>query len=157
MRRLLKLGGYCNLVISLLHIVGLFWAKEFFRVTGVAEPMNQLSLLHSSLPYLLTGLVAIVFAIFGIYAVIEEGGVIKLPFQKNMIYGIAIIYFIRGFGEWIAHAVLHSVNASETLYSSVAIAIGAMYGLGGWYLFNNKNDSSKERNSEVISDATLEI
>lgn len=40
MRSLLKLGGYCNLVISLLHIMGLFWAKEFFRVTGVAEPMN---------------------------------------------------------------------------------------------------------------------
>ncbi|GLI04926.1 hypothetical protein YDYSG_09560 [Paenibacillus tyrfis] len=145
MRALLKLGGYCNLVISILHIVGLFWAKEFFRVTGVAEPMNQLSALHYSLPYLLTVLVAIVFALFGIYAVYEEGGFIKLPFRKNVIYGIAISYFIRGFGEWIVHAILGSVNSYETLYSSIAIAIGAMYGLGGWYLFK-KNKTIRQTN-----------
>ncbi|NEW07391.1 hypothetical protein GK047_15410 [Paenibacillus sp. SYP-B3998] len=135
MRSLLKLGGYCNLVISLLHIAGLFWAKEMFRVTGVSEPMGQLSALHSSLPYLLTAFVAIIFALFGIYAIYAEDERIKLPFKQNVIYGIAIIYFLRGFGEWIAHAALHSVNATETLYSSIAIAIGAMYGLGGWYLF----------------------
>ena len=62
---MLKLGGYINIVIAIGHIVGLFWANKMFEVTGIGKEMTELAQTHSSLPYLLTILVAIAFFIFG--------------------------------------------------------------------------------------------
>jgi hypothetical protein len=64
---MLKLGGYINIIIAVAHIVGLFWADKMFEVTGIGKEMTELAQTNSSLPYLLTIFVAIVFFIFGLY------------------------------------------------------------------------------------------
>ena len=63
---MLKLGGYINILIAVAHIVGLFWADKMFEVTGIANEMTELAQTHSSLPYLLTIFIAVVFFIFGL-------------------------------------------------------------------------------------------
>jgi len=136
---MLKLGGYINILIAIGHIVGLFWADEMFEVTGIGKEMTELAQTHTSLPYLLTIFVAIVFFIFGLYGLSSGNIFRKLPFQKTVIFSIAGIYLLRGFGELLADSILYTNSPTETIYSIFAIIIGLLFLFGGLKKWNFKN------------------
>ena len=139
---MLKFGGYINILIAIGHIVGLFWADKMFEVTGIGKEMAELSQTHSSLPYLLTIFVAIVFFIFGLYGLSADDKFKKLPFIKPVIFLIAVIYLFRGISELIFD--IQKQQASpflETLYSLIAMTIGLLFLIGGlkkWKLTTRK-------------------
>ena len=62
---MLKLGEYINILITIGHIVGLFWADKMFEVTGIGKEMTELAQTHSSLPFFLTIFVVIFFLFSG--------------------------------------------------------------------------------------------
>ena len=128
---MLKLGGYINIVIAIGHIVGLFWANKMFEVTGISKEMTELSQAHSSLPYLLTIFVAIVFFIFGLYGLSADNRFRKLPFLKPVIFLIASIYLLRGLGELIGDKIQGTNSTTETIYSIFALTIGLLFLIGG--------------------------
>jgi hypothetical protein len=129
---MLKLGGYINILIAIGHILGLLWAYKMFEVTGIGKEMKELSQIHSSLPYLLTIFVAIVFFIFGLYGLSADNKFKPLPFLKLGIFSIAGIYLFRGIGELIFD--LEKQQASQFLevtYSMIAVFIGLLFLIGG--------------------------
>lgn len=128
---MLKLGGYINILIAIGHIVGLIWADKMFEVTGIGTEMTELAQTHSSLPYLLTILAAIVFFIFGLYGLSADGKFRKLPFLKLVIFSIAGIYLLRGFGELIVDNIQGTSSINETVYSLIALSIGLLFLIGG--------------------------
>lgn len=129
---MLKLGGYINILIAFAHIVGLFWAEQMFEVTGVGKEMNELTDIHTSLPYLLTFFVSIMFFVFGLYGLSAAEKIRKLPFLKFGIFAIAGIYIFRGLGELVFDFYKRDANQfTETVYSLIAIAIGLLFLIGG--------------------------
>jgi len=138
--KLLLIGGYANVIISLLHVIGLFWAEEMFALTGVSKDMHDLAALHSSLPYLLTLLVAAIFMLFGLYA-FSAVGRCKLPFTKPAIYGISGIYLLRGFGAIILD-ISNTFSVTKTVFSIIAILIGILYLFGGRKAFHRNETSA---------------
>ena len=139
--KLLLLGGYANVIISLLHVIGLFWAEEMFALTGVSKDMHDLAALHSSLPYILTLLVAAIFLLFGLYA-FSAVGRCKLPFTKPAIHGISGIYLLRGFGAIILEGISNTFSVNETVFSIIAILIGLLYLFGGRKAFHRNETST---------------
>jgi hypothetical protein len=129
---MLKLGGYINILLAIGHIVGLLWADNMFEVTGIGKEMTELAQIHSSLPYLLTIFVAIVFFIFGLYGLSADNAFRKLPFLKLMIFMIAGIYLLRGIGELIFDLEKqHASQFLEVTYSLIAVFIGLLFLIGG--------------------------
>lgn len=128
---MLKLGGYVNILIAIAHIVGLFWAEQMFEVTGIGNEMNELKETHSSLPYLLTIFVSIMFLVFGLYGLSADEKIKKLPFLKFGIFAIAGIYIFRGLGEIIIDISQQTLPITETIYSSIALTIGFLFLIGG--------------------------
>ena len=128
---MLKLGGYINLVIALGHIVGLIWADKMFEVTGIREEMIEHAQIHSSLPYVLTIFVAVVFFIFGLYGLSADNKFRRLPFVKPVIFLIAGIYLLRGFCGLIANKIQEINTISQTMYSLIAVTIGLLFLFGG--------------------------
>jgi hypothetical protein len=129
---MLKLGGYINIIIAIAHIVGLFWADKMFEVTGIGKEMTVLAQTHSSLPYLLTIFVAIVFFIFGLYGLSADNKFRPLPLSKPVIFVIAGIYLLRGIGELIFDLEKQQANQFlEITYSLIAVFIGLLFLLGG--------------------------
>ena len=140
-RRMLKLGGYINILIAVGHVVGLIWADKMFEATGVGEKMIEHAQIHSSLPYVLTISVAVAFFIFGLYGLSADNKFRKLPFLKPVIFLIAGIYLLRGFGGLIASGIQGIYSISQTIYSVVAVAIGLLFLIGGirkWKFIDNK-------------------
>lgn len=129
---MLKLGGYINIVIAIGHLIGLFWADKMFEVTGIGKEMSELAQSHSSLPYLITIFVAIVFFLFGLYGLSADNKFRKLPFLKPVIFTIAAIYLLRGVGELILSLNKQPLNQSlEVTYSLFAVFIGLLFLIGG--------------------------
>ena len=129
---MLKLGGYINIVIAIGHIVGFFWADKMFEVTGIGKEMTELAQTHSSLPYLLTIFVAIVFFIFGLYGLSADNKFRPLPLLKPVIFAIAGIYLLRGIGELIFDLEKQQAyQFLEVTYSLIAVFIGLLFLIGG--------------------------
>ncbi|ERM80238.1 hypothetical protein P872_14190 [Rhodonellum psychrophilum GCM71 = DSM 17998] len=130
---MLRLGGYLNILIAILHIVGLFWADKMFEVTGIADGMALAAQnIHPMYPYFITVVVAIFFFIFGIYGLSADGKIRKLPFLKPVIFLIAGIYLLRGIGELIFDMEMQQTNQIlETSYSLIAVLIGLLFLIGG--------------------------
>lgn len=129
---MLKLGGYINIIIAIGHIVGLFWADKMFEVTGIGKEMTELAQTHSSLPYLLTIFVAIVFFIFGLYGLSADNKFRPLPLLKPVTFAIAGIYLLRGIGELIFDLEKQQANQFlEITYSLIAVFIGLLFFIGG--------------------------
>lgn len=136
---MLRLGGYINIIIAIGHIVGLFWAEQMFQVTGIGEPMRELSAIHFTLPYLLTIFVAIIFFIFGLYGLSADDKFKKLPMLKPAIFTIASIYILRGLGELLVTIVRGTASITETTYSLIALAIGLLFLIGGIIKWKNSD------------------
>ena len=129
---MLKLGGYINIIIAIAHIVGLFWADKMFEVTGIGKEMTELVQTHSSVPYLLTIFVSIVFFIFGLYGLSADNKFRQLPFLKPIAFAIAGIYLLRGIGELIFNLGKQQTNQFlEISYSLIAVFIGLLFLIGG--------------------------
>ncbi|CAA9197790.1 hypothetical protein [Flavobacterium collinsii] len=137
---MLKLGGYINIVIAIGHILGLIWADQMFEITGIGKEMATLAQKHSTLPYLLTIIVAIVFFIFGLYGLSAANKFRKLPLLKPVIFLIAGIYLLRGIGELIADTIQGTNSIAETIYSLVAIIIGLLFLIGGLQKWRTENN-----------------
>lgn len=137
---MLRLGGYINILIAIGHIVGLIWAEQMFEITGIGKEMNELAQMHSSLPYLLSIFVSIVFAIFGLYGLSADNRFRKLPLLKLGIFTIAGIYIFRGFGEIIIHTIQRTNSSAEMIYSIFALAIGLLFLFGGLKKWKLKNE-----------------
>lgn len=134
---MLELTGYINIIIAIMHLLGLAWAKQMFRITGIEKEMNRLAQIHTALPVLLTVFVAILFFIFGLYGLSAAGRFPELPFMKAAIFVIAGIYLLRGVLELALNARRHiSQFSAEALFSFLALAIGLLFLTGGlrtWY------------------------
>jgi hypothetical protein len=128
---MLKLGGYINILIAAGHIVGLIWADKMFEVTGIGAKMMEHAQIHSSLPYVLTIFVAIAFFIFGLYGLSADNKFRRLPFLKPVIFIIAGIYLLRGFGGIIVFKMQEISSMAQTMYSLIAVAIGLLFLIGG--------------------------
>jgi len=128
---MLKLGGYINIFIAVLHIIGLIWADKMFEVTGIGKEMSKLAQIHSSLPYFLTIFVAIIFFIFGLYGLSADNKFRQLPFLKLGIFLIAGIYLLRGLGELVIAIIQAGNITTETFYSFFAFTIGLLFLIGG--------------------------
>jgi len=135
---MLKLGGYINILIAIGHIVGLIWAEQMFALTGIGKEMTELAQTHSSLPFLLTIFVSIVFFIFGLYGLSADNNFRQLPFLKPVIFVIASIYLLRGIGELIFDLKKQQANQFlEITYSLIAVFIGLLFLIGGLKKWRN--------------------
>lgn len=128
---MLRIGGYINIIIAVAHLAGLVWADQMFEVTGIGKEMAAIGQVHLSLPYLLTIFVAIVFFIFGLYGLSADKKFRKLPFLKTVIFLIAGIYLLRGFGELVTDFIQGTNSITETTYSFLALTIGFLFLFGG--------------------------
>ena len=143
---MLKFGGYINILIAIGHIVGLIWADKMFEVTGIGKEMTELAQTHSSLPYLLTIFVAMVFFMFGLYGLSADNKFRRLPFLKPVIFLISGIYLLRGLGELIADNIQGTNSTNEIIYSILALTIGLLFLIGGlkkWNLTTIKETTNR--------------
>lgn len=111
--------------------------EKVFQIYGINKEMDMLAQLHPSLPYIITIVVALVFFVFGLYALSADGRIRKLPLLKLAVFGIAAAFLLRsvlGIIEMVFTDTSVSLELTNTLG---AFFIGFLYLWGGIKKWNN--------------------
>ncbi len=134
--RLLKIGGTLNLGVAALHVGIAFFGAPAYRYFGAGKDMASWAEQGSPLPAIITLGLAVLFAVFGLYAFSAAEAMPKLPFFGPVVLAIGGIYVVRG-GLGVPAAFLMPNDSTAPLtftvaFSLVALAIGVLYLLGFW-------------------------
>mgnify|MGYP000492371926 CR=1 FL=1 len=151
--KLLIIGGVLSVVASLLHIAIIIGGPDWYRFFGAGEGMAQLAENASTYPAIITTIIAIILALWGLYAFSGAGVIGRLPLLKLALGIISMIYIIRGvFGIpiviYLDHPYLNELEEKMTfmIFSSV-ISLG----LGLFYLMGLIQILSKKMNQGHIT------
>jgi hypothetical protein len=129
----LRIAGWSNLLIGLLHIAALPWERRMSYWVGIGPSMDRLERMHFLLPYALWIATAAAFGACGLYTLSAAGSFRSLPFAKAAIVAIACIYVLRAVGGTGMGGFLEDASAKEAAFST--IALGVLYAVGAWSLF----------------------
>jgi hypothetical protein len=133
---LLKTGGVLNLGVAALHVGVATLGAPAYRYFGAGNDMASWAEQGSPLPAIITLGLAILFAVFGVYAFSAAGSVPRLPFLAPVVLAVGGIYVVRG-GLGVPAAFLIPDDstapvAATVAFSVVALTIGVLYLLGFW-------------------------
>ena len=144
--RYLVAGGILSAIASLLHIAIIIGGPAWYRFFGAGEGMAQLAENGSTYPTIITTIIAIILALWGLYAFSGAGIIRRLPLLKLALGTISMIYIVRGvFGIPIVIYFNHPyLNELEEMmmfmvFSSViSLGSGLFYLIGSIQILPNK-------------------
>ncbi len=132
----LYIAGLLNFAIAILHVAIIIGGPKWYRFFGAGERMASLAEKKSVLPALITLSIAIILAIWGMYAWSVAGILPDLPFPKYILAAITIVYFLRGFGGLVLpflsdHPYVRQNSIGFWIFSSIICLIFAIVHLLG--------------------------
>lgn len=128
---LLKIGGTLNIAIAVLHLVIIGVGAPAYRYFGAGERMAAWAQAGSFVPAAITFGLALLFAVFGLYAFSAANAFRRLPFLIPTLLCIGGIYALRGM--LVVPAVLHPSPerpVERLVFSLVALVVGGLYLVG---------------------------
>ena len=133
---LLLIGGYFSLAFAVVQISGIWWSPAAIRYLGGPA---ELSVKQPAVYALLCVGVAVIVAIFGLYALSGAGQIRRLPLLRTALIVIAAIYLLRGllFIPQLPVIIEHPRLIRFLLFSLLSLAIGAVYCTGVVLLFRH--------------------
>ncbi len=125
----LRLGGWANLTIAAVHVLGLLWAWSMFRFVGIEAEMREIATQGSALPYVFTLIPAAACFVFGVYALSAAGDVRRLPRLQVVLVAVAVIYVYRAtfYGGFEA---VREGDVAQIAFAVIALLIGLAYAYG---------------------------
>jgi hypothetical protein len=147
-------GGTASAAASLLHVAILFGGPQWYRFFGAGEGMAQLAENGSDSPLIVTMGIAIILAIWAMYAFSGAGYIKQLPLLKPILLAVSIIYIMRGvlgipLVFFIEDPYLNELREKLTFMivsSSISFAIGILYFVGWKQLFKHTTNENHLKN-----------
>ena len=125
-------GAASSATAAVLHVGCIIFGGSWYRFFGAGERMVRLSASGSMVPAIITAGIAVVLALWSVYACSAAGVIPRLPFMRIVLCGIASIYLLRGVaGLTLAVTAPGDRSVAFWLWSSmICLCIGALYLVG---------------------------
>lgn len=122
----LVIGAVANFVLALLHLAIIAIGPAAYIYFGAAD-LGELAAQGSPLPAIVTFVLAIIFCVFGFYALSGAGLAPRLPLLTLGLIGIGSIYTLRGL--ILILDLIRSIQGADypfrqTVFSGTALVIG---------------------------------
>ena len=88
-------GVILHFIIAIGHVACLFFLEEAFKAYDILDEMTSMCFGLTWLLYVLTIVLALAFAVAGLYALSASGDIKRLPLQRLVIIAIVVVYSIR--------------------------------------------------------------
>jgi hypothetical protein len=129
----LTVGAAMSFFLALLHLAMIPIGAEAYDFFTAPAHFVELARRGSPLPALMTLLVALVFTIFGFYALSAAGRAPRLPQPRIILIGISGIFLLRGLV--VVPELLLFLNTSDfparaLFFSLASLVIGIVYTIG---------------------------
>lgn len=125
-------GAASSAVAAVLHIGCIVFGASRYRFFGAGRRMVQLSASGSIIPSIITAGIAVVLALWALYALSAAGIILRLPLIRLVLFGITGIYLLRGLvGLMLAMVAPGDRGMAFWLWSSaICLFIGTLYLVG---------------------------
>lgn len=125
-------GATFSAVAALLHVGCIIFGTSWYRFFGAGDHMVRLSASGSMAPAIITAGIAVVLALWSLYAFSAAGVIPRLPLIRTVLCGITAIYLLRGLaGLTLALAAPGDRGVAFWLWSSlICLGIGTLYLVG---------------------------
>lgn len=138
--KVLKLAGILTAITSIMHVAIIVGGADWYRFFGAGEEMAVMHEQGSTYPAVITGVIAIILAIWSAYAFSGAKVLRKLPFTKVVLSLVASVFLARGLLGIPAVIYSDSPYMSElaesmtfmVVSSLICFIIGSCYGLGAY-------------------------
>jgi hypothetical protein len=126
---LLLVGGYFSLAFAVFQVAGIWWSAQAIKYLGGPAEM---SVKRPTLYALVCVAVAVVAAIFGLYALSGAGTIRRLPLLRTGLITIAAIYVLRGLllVPQLPVVIRHPDLLRFLVFSAISLCVGAVYVIG---------------------------
>ena len=133
-RSLLTVGGICSALLALLHVSVIVMGPSGYRYFGAPDEFALQTEAGSSAPAVVTGLFAVVFAVWAVYGFAGARLIRRPPLVRLGLVVIATVYILRGLSA-IPEALLLLRDAGAfpprfLVFSLVSLAIGLVHAAG---------------------------
>ncbi|TMP25619.1 hypothetical protein CWB99_20855 [Pseudoalteromonas rubra] len=135
------------MLASMLHLVCIWGGPDWYLAMGAGQAMADMAAAGDLYPTLVTAFIAVVLALWGVYAFSGAGAIIKLLFLKTVLVLITSVYLLRGVAGLFAPFVTTSPMIQQNsitfwLVSSLICCVyGAFYLLGTSRLWGKNTHS----------------
>ena len=130
----LLVAGIANLALTALHLVVIVVGADAYRFFGAGESMASKAEEGSLIPAAITLFVALVFALFALYAFSGAGLVRRAPLLRVALVVISFIFVLRGLSLFPQTAILLTGRGTFPLrfvvFSGASLIIGLVFALG---------------------------
>ena len=126
----LILASLINFAIAALHIYIIARGAPAYRSFGAGEQMAQAAEKGSSIPALVTFGIALVFFVWGLYALAGARVIPELPWTRAILLAIATIYMLRGVAVVLVPLFCIKLNSFLILTSLVSLTAGLFHAAG---------------------------
>ena len=129
-------GAIGSFFIAALHVAILIAGPVWFRYFGAPDLAIQIERGSTLAPTLLTLAVALVFAIWGAYALAGLGAIGRLPAVRPVLFAIGAVYALRGL--LLVPALVYLLRGGALhaprylVFSAFSLALGICHLLGAW-------------------------
>jgi len=128
-------GGFISAVISFLHVI-LAIKPELYGVIAPsqASALSQMAVQGSSITTIFSVAIALVFAVWTVYALSGAGILRQLPLLRPALITIGAIYFLRSLflPTEIKMVLTEEAPVRIVLYSTISLVAGMFYLIGGF-------------------------
>ena len=128
-------GGVISAVIAVLHIVLTFKPEWWGYISGgVASPLAEMAVQGSTATRIASIVLALVFAVWALYAFSGTGFVGQLPWLRAALIAIGVIYVLRSLVIFTEINMVRSQGypLQFVLFSSISLVAGLLYQVGVW-------------------------
>jgi hypothetical protein len=124
-------GAVASFALVVLHFGVIVAGAPAYAFFLAGQQMVDLAQVHSLTPTLVTGALALVFAVFGAYA-LAGAGFLQLPATRNLVAAIGCIYTLRGLLIVPEAIMVHFMDrpVRALIFAAVSLLIGVVHLIG---------------------------
>jgi hypothetical protein len=122
-----------SFAVAALHVAITFSGPAGYEYFGAPANLVAAARRGSAVPALITMIIALVFAGFGLYALSGAGRAPKLPALRVLLVGISGIYILRGLvvvPEFLLYSFERTLPVRLMVFSVTALVIGLLHAVG---------------------------
>ena len=130
-------GGLTSAAIAILHVVLTFKPEWWTYISGAVEsPLAKLAEQGSAGTRIASVALALIFAIWALYAFSGAGLIGPLPWLRAALIAISVIYILRSLVVFTEINMVRSQGypLQYVVFSSISLVIGLLYLIGVWKL-----------------------
>ena len=125
-------GAALSAAAAMMHVGCIIFGASWYRFFGAGERMVKLSVAGSIVPTVITTGIAVVLALWSLYALSATGLIPKLPLIRFALCGITGVYLLRGLAGLVFAVVAPGDRGVAFWFwiSAICLSIGALYLVG---------------------------